>query len=75
MMGKTIQLLGLNFHYTVQGEGAPIILMHGWGCNLTTLQSVEKVAMENHKVYNVDFLGFGESHEPSQVWGVEDILS
>lgn len=45
-MGKTIQLLGLNFHYTVQGEGAPIILMHGWGCNLTTLQSVEKVAME-----------------------------
>lgn len=71
-MGKTIQLLGLNFHYTVQGEGAPIILMHGWGCNLTTLQSVEKVAMENHKVYNVDFPGFGESHEPSQVWGVEE---
>lgn len=71
-MGKTIQLLGLNFHYTVQGEGAPIILMHGWGCNLTTLQSVEKVAMENHKVYNVDFPGFGESQEPSQVWGVEE---
>lgn len=72
MMEKTIQLSGLNFHYTVQGEGAPIILMHGWGCNLTTLQSVEKVAMENHKVYNVDFPGFGESHEPSQVWGVEE---
>lgn len=71
-MGKTIQLLGLNFHYTVQGEGAPIILMHGWGCNLTTLQSVEKVAMENYKVYNVDFPGFGESQEPSQVWGVEE---
>ena len=26
----------------------------------------------NHKVYNVDFPGFGESHEPSQVWGVEE---
>ena len=71
-MKKTIQLSGLNFHYTVQGEGAPIILMHGWGCNLTTLQSVEKVAMENHTVYNVDFPGFGESQEPSQVWGVEE---
>lgn len=71
-MEKTIQISGLNFHYTVQGEGAPIILMHGWGCNLTTLQSVEKVAMENHKVYNVDFPGFGESREPSQVWGVEE---
>ena len=72
MMKKTIQLSGLNFHYTVQGEGSPIILMHGWGCNLTTLQSVEKVAMENHTVYNVDFPGFGESQEPSQVWGVEE---
>lgn len=72
MMEKTIQLSGLNFHYTVQGEGAPIILMHGWGCNLTTLQSVEKVALENHKVYNVDFPGFGESQEPSEVWGVEE---
>lgn len=72
MMEKTIQLSGLNFHYTVQGEGAPIILMHGWGCNLTTLQSVEKVALENHKVYNVDFPGFGESQEPSKVWGVEE---
>ena len=71
-MKKTIQLSGLNFHYTVQGGGAPIILMHGWGCNLTTLQSVEKVAMENHTVYNVDFPGFGESQEPSQVWGVEE---
>lgn len=71
-MEKTIQLSGLNFHYTVQGEGAPIILMHGWGCNLTTLQSVEKVALENHKVYNVDFPGFGESQEPSKVWGVEE---
>ncbi len=71
-MGKTIQLSGLNFHYTVQGEGAPIILMHGWGCNLTTLQSVEKIALENYKVYNVDFPGFGGSQEPSKVWGVEE---
>lgn len=72
MMEKTIQISGLNFHYTVQGEGAPIILMHGWGCNLTTLQSIETVALENHKVYNVDFPGFGESQEPSSVWGVEE---
>ena len=71
-MEKTIKLSGLDFHYTMQGEGAPIILMHGWGCNLTTLLSVENVALESHKVYNVDFPGFGESQEPSSVWGVEE---
>ena len=70
-MEKNITINGLNFHYTVQGSGSPIVLMHGWGCNLTTLASIEKVAAENHTVYNVDFPGFGESEEPHEVWGVE----
>ena len=70
-MEKNKTINGLNFHYTVQGSGSPIVLMHGWGCNLTTLASIEKVAAESHTVYNVDFPGFGESEEPNEVWGVE----
>lgn len=70
-MEKNIKINGLKFHYTVQGNGTPIVLMHGWGCNLTTLASIEKVAAESHTVYNVDFPGFGESEEPNEVWGVE----
>lgn len=70
-MEKNIKINGLNFHYTVQGNGSPIVLMHGWGCNSTTLASIEKVAVENHTVYNIDFPGFGESQEPNEVWGVE----
>lgn len=71
-MDKTIKIKGLEFHYTVTGSGSPIILMHGWGCNCTTLASIEKVAQEYHTVYNVDFPGFGQSQEPDVVWGVED---
>ncbi len=71
-MDKYIQISGMKFHYTVHGEGSPIILMHGWGCNLSTLASIEKVVVENHKVYNVDFPGFGMSQEPPEVWGVEE---
>ena len=70
-MEKNIKINGLNFHYTVQGNGSPIVLMHGWGCNSTTLASIENVAVESHTVYNVDFPGFGESQEPNEVWGVE----
>ncbi len=70
-MEKNIKINGLDFHYTVQGSGSPIVLMHGWGCNLTTLASIETVAAENHTVYNIDFPGFGESEEPKEVWGVE----
>ena len=70
-MEKNVTINGLNFHYTMQGVGSPIILMHGWGCNLATLASIENVAKDTHTVYNVDFPGFGQSQEPSEVWGVE----
>lgn len=74
-MEKNVEIGGVNLHYTVTGEGNPVILMHGWGCDLTTLASVERVASETHKVYNIDFPGFGKSTEPSDVWGVEDYVS
>lgn len=71
-MEKFVQISNIKVHYTVQGKGAPIILMHGWGCNLNTLKSIENIAVENHTVYNIDFPGFGESQEPFDVWGVEE---
>lgn len=71
-MEKNVTIKGIKLHYRVEGEGSAVILMHGWGCNCTTLASVEKIAAENHKVYNVDFPGFGQSQEPTEVWGVEE---
>lgn len=66
-------LNGVRVHYTVAGSGKPIILMHGWGCNTTTLASIEKTALAaGYKVYNIDFPGFGLSSEPPTVWGVEE---
>lgn len=59
-------------NYRVSGQGPDMILMHGWGCEASTLASIEKVAAETHTVYNIDFPGFGSSQEPPQVWGVED---
>ncbi len=71
-MDKYIELKGTKVHYTEQGEGRPIILLHGWGCDTTTLASVERVAVDTHKVYNIDFPGFGKSEEPPEVWDVYD---
>lgn len=71
-MDKNLHIDGVDFHYTVAGEGVPIVLMHGWGCNHTTLASIENTLLPGMKVYNVDFPGFGTSSEPSEVWGVEE---
>lgn len=73
-MEKNIRLKGLDFHFTDSGEGdGTIVLMHGWGCDHTTLASIERTALQcGYRVVNVDFPGFGKSQEPSDVWGVEE---
>ncbi|MDE5804865.1 MAG: alpha/beta hydrolase [Paramuribaculum sp.] len=70
-MMEVIDIDGVKLHYTVEGSGKPLILMHGWGCSHQTVASIAAVAAESHTVYNVDFPGFGESPEPPEVWGVE----
>ena len=67
-----MNICGVSFNYTVEGEGKPVVLMHGWGCNHTTLASIEQFLTPSFKVYNVDFPGFGKSTEPEKVWGMEE---
>ncbi|MDE5646865.1 MAG: alpha/beta hydrolase [Muribaculaceae bacterium] len=66
-------LCGTTLRYTVQGDGHPMIVMHGWGCTAETMASVSRLAVSaGWKVYTVDFPGFGKSTEPTDVWGVEE---
>lgn len=71
MDDKFIEIDGVKLHYRVSGSGRPLILMHGWGCTMDTVASIERTAAETHTVYNVDFPGFGQSPEPDEVWGVD----
>jgi pimeloyl-ACP methyl ester carboxylesterase len=71
-MEKYVEIGSIKLHYEQTGEGAPIIIMHGWGCNTTTVASIAKVASQTHCVYNIDFPGFGKTNEPNGIWGVEE---
>ena len=71
-MEKYIELNGQKLHYEVTGTGNPLILMHGWGCDLSIVKSIAETASETHTVYNIDMPGFGKSPEPDEVWGVGD---
>lgn len=72
MSAESIEVCGTKIVYDVTGSGAPLILMHGWGCNSSTVASIAAVAAETHKVYNIDLPGHGASPEPKEVWGVEE---
>lgn len=69
---KDIEIDGQLLHYEETGQGRPLILMHGWGCNRTTVRSIAATAAATHRVYNLDLPGFGKSPEPPTVWGVDE---
>lgn len=73
-MEQNIDIDGMTVHYEVSGNenGAPVILMHGWGCNHTTVRSISAIFEPAMKVFNLDLPGHGASQEPPEVWGIED---
>lgn len=73
-MKKSVDIDGLRVAYSETGpEDAPkVLLMHGWGCDHTTLASIQRQLEGKLHVYSIDFPGFGESQEPPAVWGVEE---
>lgn len=76
-MEKDIDIRGMRLHYDETGpeDGAPVVLMHGWGCNHTTVRSIAAILEQKMHVYNIDLPGHGQSDEPPTPWGVEDFTS
>ncbi len=76
-MDKTIDIDGVSLHYRDSGEEElrPVIIMHGWGCNVDTVASIENLFKGKMRVINVDLPGHGKSSEPPSVWGIEDFTS
>ena len=70
-MEKHTNINGLNIKYKKTGEGTPVVLLHGWGCDLHIFEKAQAALSQNFMVYSIDFPGFGESDDPPEVWGVE----
>lgn len=68
------EISGVTLNYTDSGEKElpVIILMHGWGCNISTLASIEAIFRGKMRVINIDLPGHGQSSEPPTIWGVDE---
>lgn len=65
-----LNIEGTNVYYEIMGEGKPIILLHGWGCNSSTFKPLTQFLQKNHMVFALDFPGFGKSDMPKSPWDV-----
>ncbi len=52
---------GWRIHYTAQGEGSPVVMIHGFLDSHKTWRKNEHVLAHDHRVYTIDVLGFGSS--------------
>ncbi len=71
-MKKRIIVDGLEISYIEEGEGPPVLMLHGWGCNGGHWQPLIDALKGDHLVIAPDIPGFGESEEPPADWGTKD---
>jgi pimeloyl-ACP methyl ester carboxylesterase len=55
-----LELDGMQVHYKIEGEGKPIVLIHGTGANLQTWNGwTDSLVKNNYKVIRLDMPAFG----------------
>jgi pimeloyl-ACP methyl ester carboxylesterase len=60
---------GLETYYQLEGRGAAVVLLHGWGVSHESFAPLVPVLAERYRVLSVDLPGFGWSPPPPQPWG------
>lgn len=56
-------------------EKNAIVLMHGWGQNISMMQMLGEPFKNDYRIIVIDFPGFGKSEEPKEVMDVGDYTS
>ena len=57
------------------GEGAPALMIHGWGARIELLQPLAcRLNGHGYRCYMLDLPGFGESEEPPRAFAVRDYV-
>ena len=64
---------GAKMRYEIYGGGKPaLLLLHGWGCDLTEFSPIIRDFQDKMTIVAVDFPGHGQSPEPPSPWSVTD---
>lgn len=63
--GATFEVVkGTRVHYTDEGDGPPVVLIHGFASSLGTWTGVKKTLAKRHRVIALDLKGFGWTDRP-----------
>jgi pimeloyl-ACP methyl ester carboxylesterase len=72
MQDKVLSANGASLHLVETGQGAPLLLLHGWPEFWLTWEPVMMRLASRHRVIAPDLRGFGDSDKPSGRFGAEN---
>ncbi len=68
-----VEINGINIRESIIGDGAPALLVHGWGASIELLAPlVNRLSRLGYRCYSFDLPGFGESDEPPESFTIFD---
>jgi len=67
-----LRINGLETYYAAEGQGDPIVLLHGWGSSSQSLAPLCGALAGTFRVLAVDLPGFGWSQPPPAAWGTQE---
>ena len=63
---------GLKIEYCEEGEGYPVLLLHGWGASFDTYRGIINTLKNRHRVVALNFPGCGNSGTMETPWNLDD---
>ncbi len=63
---------GIPVNYIDEGTGDVVLLLHGWGADITLYRSIIDALIPAKRVVALDMPGFGKTPEPPVPWRVDD---
>ncbi len=63
---------GIPVNYIDEGAGDVVLLLHGWGADITLYRSIIDALIPIKRVVALDMPGFGKTPEPPVPWCVDD---
>lgn len=72
MKGLETVIGGLKINYTDEGNGDPVLFLHGWGSSILPFTNLINTLKPTHRVVAIDFPGCGQSETMKTPWDIND---
>lgn len=67
-----LKIKDLSVYFQKTGKGKALIMLHGWGQDVSTFWNVVDLLKDKYTVYLIDFPGFGRSDTPRHPYSISD---